>query len=38
MSEFLIYQSEDGKTRLSVVLENENLWLSQKQQGQGHGQ
>lgn len=31
MSEFLIYQSEDGKTRLSVVLENENLWLSQKQ-------
>ncbi len=31
MSEFLIYQSEGGKTRLSVVLENENLWLSQKQ-------
>ncbi|MBU1364093.1 MAG: virulence RhuM family protein [Gammaproteobacteria bacterium] len=31
MSEFLIYRSEDGKTRLSVVLENENLWLSQKQ-------
>ena len=31
MSEFLIYQSEDGKTRLSVVLENESLWLSQKQ-------
>jgi len=31
MSEFLIYQSEDGKTQLSVVLENENLWLSQKQ-------
>ncbi len=31
MSEFLIYQSEDGKTQLSVVLENETLWLSQKQ-------
>lgn len=31
MSEFLIYRSEDGKTRLFVVLENENLWLSQKQ-------
>ncbi len=31
MSEFLIYQAEDGKTQLSVVLENEELWLSQKQ-------
>lgn len=31
MSAFLIYQSEDGKTQLSVVLENETLWLSQKQ-------
>lgn len=31
MSEFLIYQTEDGKTQLSVVLENEELWLSQKQ-------
>lgn len=31
MSEFLIYQAEDGKTRLSIVLENEELWLSQKQ-------
>lgn len=31
MSEFLIYQSEDGKTQLSVVLENETVWLSQKQ-------
>jgi len=31
MSEFLIYQSEDGKTQLSVVLEDENVWLSQKQ-------
>ena len=31
MGEFLIYQAEDGKTQLSVVLENETLWLSQKQ-------
>jgi len=31
MSEFLIYQSEDGKTQLAVVLENETVWLSQKQ-------
>lgn len=31
MSAFLIYQSEDGKTQLSVVLENETMWLSQKQ-------
>ncbi|WP_288841898.1 virulence RhuM family protein [uncultured Deefgea sp.] len=31
MSEFLIYQTEDGKTQLSVVLENETLWLNQKQ-------
>ncbi len=31
MSEFLIYQAEDGKTQLSVMLENEELWLSQKQ-------
>lgn len=31
MSEFLIYQSEDGKTQLSVTLENETIWLNQKQ-------
>lgn len=31
MNEFLIYQSEDGKTRLSVALEDETLWLSQQQ-------
>ena len=30
-NEFLIYQTEGGKTQISVVLENENLWLSQKQ-------
>ena len=27
MSEFLIYQAEDGTTQLSVMLENEELWL-----------
>ena len=31
MSEFLIYKTEGGKTQISVVLENETLWLSQKQ-------
>lgn len=31
MSEFLIYQTEGGETQISVVLENETLWLSQKQ-------
>ena len=31
MSEFLIYQAEDGRTKLNVLLEHETLWLSQKQ-------
>ena len=31
MSNYLIYQSEDGRTRIDVVLEAETLWLSQKQ-------
>ncbi|MDO8294454.1 MAG: virulence RhuM family protein [Gallionella sp.] len=29
--QFLIYQSEDGSTRIDVMLEAETLWLSQKQ-------
>lgn len=29
--QFLIYQSEDGATRIDVMLEAETLWLSQKQ-------
>ena len=29
--EFLIYQSEDGKTHLNVFLNDETLWLTQKQ-------
>ena len=29
-SEILIYQTDDGKTRIEVRLENETVWLSQK--------
>jgi hypothetical protein len=29
--QFLIYQSEDGSTRIDVMLDVETLWLSQKQ-------
>ena len=29
--QFLIYQSEDGATRIDVMLEAQTLWLSQKQ-------
>ncbi len=29
--EFLFYQSQDGKTRLQVRLENESVWLTQAQ-------
>jgi hypothetical protein len=28
--QFLIYQSEDGSTRIDALLESETLWLSQK--------
>ncbi|PHS58555.1 MAG: cell filamentation protein Fic [Sulfurimonas sp.] len=31
MSEMIIYQNEDGTTELDIKLENETLWLSQKQ-------
>ena len=31
MRQFLIYQSEDGSTRIDVILEAETLWLNQKQ-------
>jgi len=30
MTELLIYQSEDGQTKLQIQLENETLWLTQK--------
>ena len=30
-TQFLIYQSEDGSTRIDVMLEAETLWLNQKQ-------
>ncbi len=29
--QFLIYHSEDGRTKINVMMEAENLWLSQKQ-------
>ena len=29
--QFLIYQSEDGRTRINVTLDAETLWLNQKQ-------
>lgn len=28
--EFLLYQSEDGRTRIDVRVASESLWLSQK--------
>lgn len=31
MSEMIIYSTNDGKTKLEVTLENETIWLSQKQ-------
>ena len=31
MSQILLYQSEDGCTKLDVRLENQTLWLNQKQ-------
>ena len=30
-SEIVLYQSEDGRTRLEVKLENETVWLTQGQ-------
>jgi len=30
-SEILMYQTEDGKTRIDVTMENETVWLSQNQ-------
>lgn len=29
-SQIILYQTEDGKTRLEVRLEDETVWLSQK--------
>jgi len=29
-SQIIIYQTEDGKTKLEVKLENETVWLTQK--------
>jgi hypothetical protein len=30
-SEILLYQTEDGQTKIDVRLEEETVWLSQKQ-------
>ena len=30
-SEIILYQSEDGQTKIDVRLENETVWLSQMQ-------
>ena len=30
-SEIILYQTESGKTKLEVQLENETVWLSQQQ-------
>ena len=30
-NDIIIYQSEDGKIRLDVLLENETVWLSLEQ-------
>lgn len=30
-SEILLYQTEDGQTKIDVRLEEENVWLSQVQ-------
>ncbi len=37
MSEIIIYSTNEGKTKLEVTLENENIWLSQKQITQLYG-
>ncbi len=36
-SEILIYTSQNGETKLDVTLENEALWLNQKQLGELFG-
>ena len=33
-SDIILYQTEDGKTKIEVLLENENVWLSQAQIGE----
>jgi hypothetical protein len=33
-SEILLYQTEDGQTKIDVRLEEETVWLSQTQMGE----
>jgi len=37
VDQFLIYQSEDGQSKLDVRLEGEAIWLSQKQLAELYG-
>ena len=37
MNDIVIYQTEDGKTELEIKLENETIWLSQKQMAELFG-
>ena len=37
MSQFLIYQSEDGRTKIDVLLDTETLWLNQTQLAEPFG-
>jgi len=36
-SEIIIYQSDDGKTRIDVRMENETVWLTQAQMAELFG-
>ena len=36
-SELIIYQTEDGQTRVQVKIEDETVWLSQDQMAQLFG-
>lgn len=37
LGEFLLYQTEDGRTRIDVRVENETVWLTQKQMAELFG-
>ncbi len=37
-SEIKIYKAEDGKTEIQVKLDNETVWLSQKQMAELFGE
>ena len=37
MSDIIIYQTEDGKTKIEVEFENETVWLTQDQMAELFG-